>query len=863
MRNRIAILTTLAAALSLASSLCLGVPPQSPAGAATVLAEDGRAAQTIVVAPRGSEATRLAAEELAEYLGRMSGATFEVTEGDGTRGVAVGVDGDFPEVNHGVAFEPDDPLRRDDYLIRTHAAGVYVIGAGETGATLAVWDLLHRLGYRLYFLTDTWEVVPERPELTLAVDAVERPDFVTRRAPRGAPWSDRELWNRWRRRNRVLSSFRLDTGHAYGRILRAKREEFAEHPEYYALVDGRRRLAGQTDGRGNVKFCISNPGLRRLVVDYAVETIRAEPDRDSISLDPSDGGNWCECADCQAKGSVSDRVVLLAGEAAEAINRLGLGPKYVGIYAYNQHSPPPNVEVHPRVVVSIATSFIRGGYTLEELIEGWRGRGATLGIREYHDVFAWSHDRPREARGGDVDYLGRTIPYFTEQGARFMNSENADSWGANGLGYWLTPRLLWDVDAVDRVDELIDDFLQNAFGPASRPMRAFYALLNLDHTVRSNEDVVARMYRRLDEARRLAHDEKIRRRLDDLVLYTRYLELYHAYRSAQGEKRQRGFERVWRHAYRMRGRMMLSTRAICDRDRFRDKSVTVPERAAWGVPADENPWKNEKPYGEAEIAAILAEGIAANEPTELDFKPVDYGDALVPASRLDLPDVEPGHYDDRFRGRQTIFTWLPERASDDDREARRTIRLEVTGGLIAHYRDRGNVEIALHAAQASEPEPVDRDRSVPPDGQPRPVVLTSPCGGLHRVEWTDGRDMTRVVWPDDLPRTFRSTLEEPLHLRGRWSLYFYVPRGTEKVGGFATATTGRLLNGEGDEVFSFAEMDEPDYFCVPVPEGRDGTLWRFDACSGSRMLATVPPYLAPSAGDLLLPREVVRADAPP
>jgi hypothetical protein len=29
------------------------------------------------------------------------------------------------------------------------------------------------------------------------------------------------------------------------------------------------------------------------------------------------------------------------------------------------------------------------------------------------------------------------------------------------------------------------------------------------------------------------------------------------------------------------------------------------------------------------------------------------------------------------------------------------------------------------------------------------------------------------------------------------------------------------------------------------------------------MLATVPPYLVPIAGDLLLPREVVRADAPP
>ncbi len=121
--------------------------------------------------------------------------------------------------------------------------------------------------------------------------------------------------------------------------------------------------------------------------------------------------------------------------------------------------------------------------------------------------------------------------------------------------------------------------------------------------------------------------------------------------------------------------------------------------------------------------------------------------------------------------------------------------------------------------------------------------------------------MTRVVWPGDVPQTFRSVLDEPLELRGRWSLYFYVPRGTRQVGGFATATTGRLLDGSGNVRFSFEEMDRPDYFCVSVPEGQDATLWRFDDCSGSRMLMTTPPYLAPSADDLLLPREVVTADA--
>ncbi|MEX2577781.1 MAG: DUF4838 domain-containing protein [Verrucomicrobiales bacterium] len=842
-------------AVILATTLALSAVIDSGGAAEPVevaLAEGGRTRHAVVIGPGATERTKEAARDLAGYLERISGATFEVRVGDGTTGLAVGEVGDFPALDLDADFEPEDPFRRDDYLLRTHEDGAYLIGAGELAIHLAVWDFLHRLGYRLYFLTDTWEIVPERTDLAVALDTFEQPDYVTRQAPRGAPWSDLGLWNRWRLRNRVDASFSLQTGHVYGRIIQANREAFDENPDYYALVDGERK-----DGGANTKFCISNQGLRQLVIDWAVRETEDNPERDSLSMDPSDGGNWCECEDCAAMGSVSDLAITLANEVAEAINDLGLGSRYVGIYGYNQHSPPPNIEVHPNVVVSVATSFIRGGYTVEELVEGWRARGATLGIRDYHGVFTWNHDGPREARGGDLEYLRRTIPYFHGQGARFMNSENGDSWGADGLGFWMTPRMLWDLDEADRVDELVEDFLGKAFGSARKPMGEFYHLLNLDHdSVRSSEDVVARLYRHLDEARQLADDPAVRERLADLVLYTRYLELYYAYRQADGAARQAAFEQVWRHAYRMRDRMMLSTVAICHRGRaYRDPSVEVPAEAHWNVPEEENPWKSGEPFGEGEIAEVLEAGIEANQPTVLDFEQTAYSEDLVPATRLNLPEVEPGSRPDQFRGRQSFHTWLP---ADRGR-----IELQVTGGLIAHYRDRGNVEIALHADQEATLEPVARDDSVPPDGEERTVVLSTPYDGLHSLEWSDGNDMTRVVWPDGLPFTVRSTLEDQMNFVGRWSLYFYVPRGTRVVGGYSTGTQGKLLDGRGNTVFSFGDLGQADYFSVPVPEGQDGTLWKFENCSGRRMLMSVPPYLAPSAEDLLLPREVVEADAGP
>src|SRR5689334_17493729 len=78
------------------------------AAGATTLAAGGAAAQKIVVAKTTTDAVRTQAERLAEYLHRISGATFAVELGDGTQGLAVGVAGDFPSLKLDVSFDPAD-----------------------------------------------------------------------------------------------------------------------------------------------------------------------------------------------------------------------------------------------------------------------------------------------------------------------------------------------------------------------------------------------------------------------------------------------------------------------------------------------------------------------------------------------------------------------------------------------------------------------------------------------------------------------------------------------------------------------------------------------------------------------------------
>ena len=68
-----------------------------------------------------------------------------------------------------------------------------------------------------------------------------------------------------------------------------------------------------------------------------------------------------------------------------------------------------------------------------------------------------------------------------------------------------------------------------------------------------------------------------------------------------------------------------------------------------------------------------------------------------------------------------------------------------------------------------------------------------------------------------------------------------------------------MLDAEGSLAHTFP--GKPGYFSVPVPAGHDGRLWKFEFCAGDKQLMTVPPFLARSAEELLLPRSVVERDA--
>ena len=563
----------------------------------------------IIISSNANSQTRKLATTLSEYLLKISGASFTIKSGDSTQGIVLGTAVEFPSFAN--KFDLTSSEKREDYLIQSHAGGVYLIGASELALNHAMWDFLYHLGYRDFFPSPEWEIIPHEPNLAINVNVFEHPSFLFRRIFCGSgSWpGNRERWQEWNQKNRMEGGIVVNTGHSWNEIYKEEKTEFDKHPEYFALVDGKRQV-----NASQKKFCISNAGLRQLIVRYALDYFKKNPQENSVSIEPSDMHGWCQCDQCKAMGNPSDQMVILANQVIDAVRAKYPG-KYVAFYAYSDHSPPPSVRLHPGVIVSVASAFIRGDYTYDELVKGWSDKGAEIGARDYMSVLAWDYDLPNQSKAGQIDGMAASLDHFYQEGARFYIAEAGDSWGPNGLGYYLASRILWNVDESNHVDQLFDDFIEKAFPDAQQPMCQFYQLLtgfNYTATPSFNQQYIGQLYRLLNEAWQTSKDENERARLGDLVQYLHHLELYHALiTEKRPAERQQDYEAIMRQAYQIRASQMIHG-SYYYRKGFVPNDIEIPANVGLKIPEDKDPWKSSTPYSEQDIEQIIKNGIVNN-----------------------------------------------------------------------------------------------------------------------------------------------------------------------------------------------------------------------------------------------------------
>lgn len=511
------------------------------AKAELVIVDNGQPKAQIIIAEEPPRLTRLAAEELRDYVRKISGAelpiltqptaaapikiyvgqsaytddldvqakdlrhdAYKMVSGDDWL-VLIGYDADFTPI------EPYPKHHRDNEKVQQeweaiyggHCANPMAWYGGPSsshnkatdtwrqdagGSLQAVYALLRDFGVRWYMPGETGEIVPTKQ--TLTVDDVNRtvkPDF----AMRNPYWYNRfhmalaedVLW--WRRVGFNDQYSTLGAGmQVHGmRLITSNEWMQTNHPEYYALYGGKR----DTEYRGSGHACFNSKGLEEETIKY-LRAVFDHYDEPAMDLWPQDAYHACGCEMCKDE-SPSNLVFGFVNRVATELYKTH-PDKLITCGAYTAYmAPPTNIDkFSPNVAVFLSN---RGRPTFDneerwndywESVSGWREKLAPghiiRGENNLYNERLVIHPR---AYAKDLRALkGISMGDLCEIPRGRSGQTQWANPGINHLNYYVQARLLWDVD-ID-LDALLDEYYTRFYGPAAAQMKdAFeYAEQNYD-----------------------------------------------------------------------------------------------------------------------------------------------------------------------------------------------------------------------------------------------------------------------------------------------------------------------------------------------------------------------------------------------
>ena len=463
-------------------ALCLhaALMPPNAVAAAFPIASGGKLLPSLVVAP---EVPTEVALDLQRILTEITGGAVE-TSTVPPSGPAILV-GDKTAAMFGDHYaELSGP---DTFRIALVGEVLHLAGATPEAAVHAVYTFLHDLGCRWYVPGGMGEVLPHDPNLAWTGKArTETPSFYFRELwwAYGGPPETAEDFRVWRQRNR-LGGRRIAHGHNLTNTV-APATYFDEHPEYYALVGGKRQTT---------QLCTSNPEVIRLSIAHIVDYFDRNPGATSYSLCPDDNKEFCACADCTALDIgkleaeelgghpiISDRLQVYLNAVARGIQAKHPG-KMVSSYAYQNYSTPPEREpVDPHVAIVFTTSVYCSAHSLgdpacesrqmmQRDLAGWAEACKNVYIYEY-DPTPFNAELPWPMYGTHA----RAAAVYRDMGIAGFSYEGHNSWATLFPNFYVAARMMWDADA--DYEALMDEICVQFYGPAAVPMRKYFAAMD-------------------------------------------------------------------------------------------------------------------------------------------------------------------------------------------------------------------------------------------------------------------------------------------------------------------------------------------------------------------------------------------------
>ena len=335
-------------------------------------AENGfKVYESVIVVSADASATDIyASQRLKHYLDRITGKNIEiVTNNDSSEyeicvGATRRAENDFSESADG------------SYIITSTDKRIIINGAGNKGTINGVYAFLEKFCGCHWYETQVI-IAPENSTLTVPADIdIKYTPFFEYTETDTASSRDIEFSLANGLTGGVYRDFTEEQGSAVDYLGRfchtmttffCKSETyFEEHPEYFALRNGKRTPN---------QLCLTNEKVKDIVTAEVLELLESEhnPDADIqiVSLTQHDNFDYCQCNNCKAiddeNGSQSGTMITFVNEIARRVKEHGYDNVVFDTFAY-QYTRKAPTKVVPRedVIVRLCSIECCFGHTLDD-----------------------------------------------------------------------------------------------------------------------------------------------------------------------------------------------------------------------------------------------------------------------------------------------------------------------------------------------------------------------------------------------------------------------------------------------------------------------------------------------------------------
>jgi len=454
-----------------------------PKGGKTLkIANDKKTNYIIVLSNNPTSQEEKAAYEIKSYFELISGAPFKIVKENNRPASAKFISiGKTNLLKKSSSKYKNSDLSKEGYVVDVINNNIYIYGGTTRGVINGAYSLLEEdLGCRFY--SSDVEYVPEMK------------NFIVSIAPRKfLPVLDLrdsyiyESFNpEWSLKNKTNSPEAIISP-AFGGSIRyfnqvhtyalyfPPEKYFADHPEYYALVNGVRTTS---------QLCNTNPDVIRLSIEKTKEIFRNNPNVTITAISPNDGMGFCDCENCKKldaeNGGRSGSYYYLVSKVAEGIKDEFPDKKIITLAYLDYANPPTNIKIPENVLVQLYTDshawkyqfcFVTESDEFQSYMKKWAKVGANIFIWDY--VTDYIHPLVPMAnmpvvRENMKFYIKNNAKGILLQGACYPATDMSD------MRAWVWAKQFWNIDLDTKT--LMKDFVYGYYQESAEPMWEYYIL---------------------------------------------------------------------------------------------------------------------------------------------------------------------------------------------------------------------------------------------------------------------------------------------------------------------------------------------------------------------------------------------------